>query len=76
MIEQLKAMYQTEAKVERYEASSRFFSCMMEENSSISEHVLKCLGMVIVWRSWVSTFPMSWGLTVFSSHCHLATRAF
>ena len=40
----LKAMFQTQAKVERYEASSKFFSCMMEENSSVSEHVLKMSG--------------------------------
>ena len=36
MINDLKAMFQTQAK-----ASSKFFSCMMEENSSVSEHVLK-----------------------------------
>ena len=44
MINDLKAMFQTQAKVERYEASSKFFSCMMEENSSVSEHVLKMSG--------------------------------
>ena len=44
MIVDLKAMFQTQAKVERYEASSKFFSCMMEENSSVSEHVLKMSG--------------------------------
>ena len=44
MMGQLKEMFQTQAKVERYEASSKFFSCMMEENSSVSEHVLKMSG--------------------------------
>ena len=37
-------MFQTQAKVERYEASSKFFICMMEENSSVSEHVFKMSG--------------------------------
>ena len=41
MMGQLKEMFQTQAKVERYEASCKFFSCMMEENNSVSEHVLK-----------------------------------
>ena len=37
-------MFQTQAKVERYEASSKFFSCIMEQNSSVSEHMLKMAG--------------------------------
>ena len=44
MINDLKAMFRTQAKVERYEASSKFFTCMMEENISINEHVLKMSG--------------------------------
>ena len=32
IIVDLKAMFQTQAKVERYEASSKFFSCMMERS--------------------------------------------
>ena len=44
MTEELKMVFQTHARVERYEASDKFFSCKMEENSSVSEHVLKMSG--------------------------------
>ena len=44
MIEELKMIFQAHACVERYDASDKFFSCKMEENSSVSEHVLKMSG--------------------------------
>ena len=34
----------THAVVESYNATEKFFSCMMDENSSVSEHVLKMSG--------------------------------
>jgi len=37
----LKMIFDTHAAVESYEASEKFFSCMMEEHSSVSEHVLR-----------------------------------
>ena len=37
-------IFQTHARVERYEASEKFFNYKMEENSSVSEHVLKMSG--------------------------------
>ena len=30
--------------VERYEVSNKFYSCKVEENSSVSEHILKMSG--------------------------------
>ncbi len=33
-------MFQANAQIERYEVSNKFYSCKMEENSSVSEHVL------------------------------------
>jgi hypothetical protein len=36
-----KMIFDTHAAVESYNASKKFFSCMMEENTSFSEHVLK-----------------------------------
>ena len=44
MIQELKMVFQTHARVERYEASDKFFSCKMEENNSVSEHMPKMSG--------------------------------
>ncbi|KAK1633186.1 hypothetical protein QYE76_007501 [Lolium multiflorum] len=39
LVHELKAIFETHAAVESYEASKHFFGCMMEEGSSVSEHV-------------------------------------
>src|SRR6266496_4441086 len=44
MFQELKLIFQENARVERYEVSNKFYSCKMEENSSVSEHVLKMSG--------------------------------
>src|SRR3954467_2222015 len=41
---ELKMIFDTHAAVESYNASEKFFSCMIEEHSSVSEHVLKMSG--------------------------------
>ncbi|KAK1669882.1 hypothetical protein QYE76_058041 [Lolium multiflorum] len=43
LVNELKAIFETHAAVECYEASKHFFSCMMEEGSS-SEHMLAMTG--------------------------------
>ena len=45
MFEELKMVFQDHAQVERYEVSDKFFSCKMEENSSVSEHILTMSGL-------------------------------
>ena len=45
MFEELKMVFQAHARVERYEVSDKFFSCKMEENSSVSEHILTMSGL-------------------------------
>ena len=45
MFQELKMVFQAHAQVERYEVSDKFYSCKMEENSSISEHILKMSGL-------------------------------
>ena len=45
MFQELKMVFQVHARVERYEVSDKFYSCKMEENSSISEHILKMSGL-------------------------------
>jgi hypothetical protein len=44
MFQELKLIFQANARVERYEVSNKFFSCKMEENSSVSEHILRMSG--------------------------------
>src|SRR5215213_1842952 len=44
LVNELKTIFETHAAVECYEASKHFFSCMMEEGSSISEHMLVMTG--------------------------------
>ena len=45
MFQELKMVFQAHARVERYEVSDKFFSCKMEENSSVSEHILTMSGL-------------------------------
>ena len=40
----MKLIFEANARIERYEVSNKFYSCKMEENSSVSEHILKMSG--------------------------------
>src|SRR3990170_678863 len=44
MFQELKLIFQANARVERYEVSNKFYSCKMEENSFVSENILKMSG--------------------------------
>ena len=44
MFQELKLVFQTHARVKRYETFDRYFAYKMEENSSASEHVLRMSG--------------------------------
>ena len=44
MFQELKLIFQANARVERFEVSNKFYSCKMEENSSVSEHNLRMSG--------------------------------
>ena len=44
MFQELKLIFQANARIERYEDSNKFYSCKMEGNSSVSEHILKMCG--------------------------------
>ena len=41
MFQELKLIFQANARIEKYKISNKFYSCKMEENSSISEHLLR-----------------------------------
>ena len=45
MFQELKLIFQANARIERYDVSDKFFSCKIEENSSVSEHILKMSGL-------------------------------
>ena len=44
MLHEMKLVFQTHARVDRYETSDKYFAYKMEENSSASEHVLRLSG--------------------------------
>ena len=44
MFQELKLIFQANARVERYEVFNKLYSCKMEENSSITEHILRMSG--------------------------------
>src|SRR3989337_3645177 len=44
MFQELKLIFQSNARVERYGVFDKFYSCKMKENSSVSKHILKMSG--------------------------------
>src|SRR3954466_15232400 len=46
MVEELKTMFQTQTRAERYEISDKFYKCKMEEHNSVSEHVVTMGGYI------------------------------
>jgi hypothetical protein len=58
----LKMIFDTHATIESYEASEKFFRCMMEENSSVSEHVLKISGYADKLIALGITIPIELGI--------------
>ena len=44
MFQELKLVFQTHARVERYETSDKYFAYKMQENTSATEHVLRMSG--------------------------------
>ena len=46
MFQELKLIFQANARVERYEVSNKFYSYKMEENNSAVNTYSKCLGTI------------------------------
>ena len=44
MFQELKLIFQENARIDRHEVSNKFYSCKMEENSSFSEHIPRMSG--------------------------------
>src|SRR3954462_4733327 len=74
ILEELKTMFQTQARSEGYEISEKFFNCKMEEGSSVSEHAIKMTGYTNALSNWNARFQRSSIMTWFCNHSHLATK--
>src|SRR3954452_5128006 len=59
---ELKMIFDTHAALESYNASEKFFSWMMEEHSSVSDHVLKMSGYADKLVSLGITIPIDLGI--------------
>ena len=44
MFQEMKLIFQANARVDRYEVSNKFYSYKREENSSVTEHILRMSG--------------------------------
>ena len=44
LFQEWKLIFEANARVEIYEVSSKFYSCKVEENSFVSEHILRMSG--------------------------------
>ena len=71
MFQELKLIFQANAQIERYEVSNKFYSCKMEENSSVSEHILRMSGYHNhLTQLGVNLFLVIVSLAEFFNHCH------
>ena len=75
MFQELKLIFQANARVERYEVSNKFYSGKMEENSSVSEHILRMSGYHNHLTQLELIFRMIVSLIEFFNHRHQAIKA-
>ena len=75
MFQELKLIFQENARIERYEVSNKFYSYKMEENSSVSEHILRMSGYHIHLTQVGIDVPTESVIDKFFSHCHQDTKA-
>ena len=73
MFQELKLVFQTHARVERYETSDKYFAHKMEENSSTSEHVLGMFEYYNRLNQVGVNLPNKIVIAKFSSHYHQVT---
>lgn len=74
MFLELKLVFQTHARVERYETSDKYFAYKMEENNSTSEHVLR-MSEYYIFLNRVGVNLPDEIVMVLHSHCHQPIRA-
>ena len=74
MFQELKLVFQTHARVERYETSDKYFAYKKEENNSTSEHLLRMSEYYNRLNQVGVNLPDEI-VMVLHSHCHQASRA-
>ena len=74
MFQELELVFQTHARVERYETSNKYFVYKMEQNSSTSEHVLRMSGYYNRLNQVGVNLQDKIVIDKLSSHYHQATR--
>ena len=75
LFRELKLIFEANARVERYEVSNKFYSCKMEENSCVSEHILKMSGYYNHLTQLGVDLLVDCVIERFFNHCHQATKA-
>ena len=75
MFQELKLIFQANARIERYEVSNKFYSCKMEENSSVSEHILRMSGYHNHLTQLGVNLPYDSDIDRVLQYCHQATKA-
>ena len=75
MFQELKLIFQANARVERYEVSNKFYSSKMEENSSVSEHILRMSGYHNHLTQLGVNLPDDSVIDRVLQHCHQAIKA-
>ena len=74
MFQELKLIFQANARLERYEVSNKFYSCKMEENSFVSEHILRMSGYHNHLTQLGIGLPAESVIVEFFSHIHQVSR--
>ena len=68
VFKELKLIFQANARVVRYEVSNKFYSCKMEENSSVSDYIHIMFGYLIhLCRGLGATYAKGWLIMVGAS---------
>ena len=75
MFQEFKLIFQANSRVERYEISNKFYSCKMEENSYVIEHILRMFGYHNHLTQLELIFRMIVSLIEFFNHYDQATKA-
>ncbi|KAK8705114.1 hypothetical protein V6N13_048722 [Hibiscus sabdariffa] len=60
MIQNLKEIYEGQARKERYETSKALFQCKMSEGTPVGAHVIKMMGYIQTLKNWDFLLRMSW----------------
>ena len=75
MFQELKLIFQANARVEIYKVPNKFYSCKMEENNFVSEHILRMSGYHNHLTQLGVNLPVDSVTDRVLQYCHQATKA-